>query len=265
MDPAVLSVPISRGRKRRALGRRSDFVYLKVSLAVFADGAHLGGLGAHHDVAADTALPHGLAALFKYLLHPHVVQQLAVTLLMALFDGAHHAEPVGQVMEAFFVRVPGHPLIHIRPLIVLALGGGKQILGRGADVAQLLEPDPGMLLLVAGSLQEQLRQLLIALLLGHQREEGVLVPGLALSREGLLQVFLRLGARVDRRAGSGSLLHLLKSGDRLLADGAFEVRGQLLPLGIPNSSPSAARTEGDVLTMTTLSGSFTAARTAGYS
>ena len=52
----------------------SDFVYLKVCLAVLAHRAHLRGLGSHHDVAADTALPHGLAALLKDLLHLYVVQ-----------------------------------------------------------------------------------------------------------------------------------------------------------------------------------------------
>ena len=97
-------------------------------------------------------------------------------------------------------------------------------------MAQFLIPDPGVLLLVAGGLQKQLRQLLVALLLGHQRKVGVLVPGLALTGEGLLQVLLCLGARIGRGSRRGSLLHLFKSRRGLFADRALEVRRKFITL-----------------------------------
>jgi hypothetical protein len=65
-------------------------------------------------------------------------------------------------------------------------------IGDGAAV-QGLEPHLGVLLLVGSRLLKDRCQLLIALLLGHAGEEGILVAGLALACKGFPQVFLGLG------------------------------------------------------------------------
>ena len=88
-----------------------------------AHGADLGSLGAHHDVTAVAALPNLDAGLFKHLLGFHIIQQGAVALLVALFNGGHAPEFGGQRGEALGLGVLGHPLVHVRPLGVLALGG----------------------------------------------------------------------------------------------------------------------------------------------
>ena len=87
-----------------------------------------------------------------------------------------------------------------------------------------------MLLLVPGGFQEQLRQLLIALPLGNQGKEGVLIPGLALPGKGFLQVLFRLGAGIDGCGGSRLFLHLFKDGGRLPAHRAGKALGQFLAL-----------------------------------
>lgn len=66
--------------------------HFKVALAVIADRADLGSRGSHDQVSADTTLPHGLSALFKDLLHFHVVQQFAIPLFVRFFDRGHFAE-----------------------------------------------------------------------------------------------------------------------------------------------------------------------------
>ena len=47
-----------------------------------ANGAYAGSLLAHYEVAAVTALPHGLLALLKYLLHLNVGEELSVSFLV---------------------------------------------------------------------------------------------------------------------------------------------------------------------------------------
>lgn len=77
----------------------------------------------------------------------------------------------------------------------MAAGGHVQAGERVGDgtAAQQLEPDLGMLLLVAGGLLKDGSQLLIAFLLGHAGKVGVLVACLALACKGFPQVFLGLG------------------------------------------------------------------------
>ena len=75
---------------------------------------------------------------------------------------------------------------------MLALGGGDQVLSGGADAAQSLEPELGVLLLVAGGLLEDGRDLLIALFAGLAGEVGVLVAGLGLPRERFPEIGFRL-------------------------------------------------------------------------
>ena len=58
---------------------------------------------------------------------------------------------------------------------------------------KVLEPDLGMLLLVAGGLLKDGSQLLIAFLLGHAGKVGVLVACLALACKRFHQIFLGFG------------------------------------------------------------------------
>ena len=71
---------------------------------------------------------------------------------------------------------------------MLALSGGHQVLRGGADAAQFLEPELGMLLLIAGGLLEERSDLLKAVLPGLAGLISILVPGLALAGKCLPQV-----------------------------------------------------------------------------
>ena len=161
-----------------------------------ADGAELRGLGADNDVAAVTALPNLNLALLKDLLGLHVVQESAVSVLVALLDGCNAAELGSKLLEAFFFSFLGHTVIHIGPLEVLALSGVEKILGGIAQLTQLLEPKLCMLFLVLCGLQEQLSNLLKSSLLSHGSELGVLVSRLGFTCECFPQVLFGFGTSV---------------------------------------------------------------------
>ena len=115
---------------------------------------------------------------------------------MVLLNGGHQAELGGQLGEALLLGGLGKALVHVRPLVVLAVGRGRQVLRGAADARQLLEPHLGVLFLVVRGFQEEGRDLLKALLLGLGGEIGILVPGLGLPCKGRLQIFLRLGSGI---------------------------------------------------------------------
>ena len=121
-----------------------------------ADRAYSGSLGADNNVAAVTALPDLNLASFKDLLGLYVVQQSAVSVLMALFDSGNTAELGCKLLEAFFIGFLGHTVIHIGPLIVLALSSVEEVFCGVAQLAQFLEPELSMLFLVCCGLEEQL-------------------------------------------------------------------------------------------------------------
>ena len=121
------------------------------------------------------------------------------------------AEALCQLREALFLGSLGKVLIHIRPFVVLALGGGLQILGGVADALQLLEPELGVLLLVLRRFEEQGRDLLVALLPGLGGEESVFVAGLGFAGKGRQQIFLGLGTCVFRLFHGHTLLSVLWS------------------------------------------------------
>ena len=141
-----------------------------------ADGAHLGSLGADDDMTAVAAFPNLDAGLFKHCLGFHVLKQLAVALLVGLLDGGNAPELGGQCSKALFLGLSCHPLIHIRPLGVLAFSGVEQVLGGVAQLAQGLEPELGVFLFVFRGLEEQGGNLLVARLLGNGGKVGVLIP-----------------------------------------------------------------------------------------
>ena len=126
----------------------------EVCLGMCADGANNRSFLADDQVAAVTAFPHDDAGLLKDLLSLNVVQQCAITLFMALLDGSNATHLAGQIMEAFLVSFLGHTVVHIGPLVVLALSSMLQVGSSVAQLAQSLEPELCMLLLVVGSLLE---------------------------------------------------------------------------------------------------------------
>ena len=106
-------------------------------------------------MSAVAALPDLDLALLEDLLCLDVGEQLAVALLVGLLDCSYAAELLGEDVEALCVSGLGEAVIHVGPLVVLALSGSLQVLRGRADSAELLEPELGMLLLVLCSLEEQ--------------------------------------------------------------------------------------------------------------
>ena len=176
-------------------------VNLEVSLRMEADGTDVGGFGADDDVAAVAALPDADACLAEHLGCLDVAQQGTVAFLVVLLDGRYATELFSQLVEAFLVGLTGKAVVHVGPLVVLALGSVQQILGDSAQSAQMTEPQLGMLLLVLGSLQEEGGNLLVTVLLGHGGIVGVLVAGHRLTGKSGLEVLLGAGAGVFVRGG----------------------------------------------------------------
>ena len=166
----------------------------KIALRMVAGGADLGSLCADDDVPAVAALPDLDFALRENLGRLDIVQQCAVALLMVLLNGGDEAELLRELMEALFIGSLGKAVVHIRPLVVLALGGGDQILGGIADAGKLLEPELGVLLFILGGLEEERGYLLIALLLRDACEIGVFIACLRFAGKCGLKVLLGLRA-----------------------------------------------------------------------
>ena len=132
-----------------------------------ADGAYDRGAGADVDVAAVAADPDLLAHAGEHLGVLDVLEQGAIALLVLLLDGGDALHLLGDGLKALLVRGLGELGVHLGPLVVLAGGGELQVLGGGADLAarHVLIPELRMLLLVIGSLGEEGRDLLVAVLL----------------------------------------------------------------------------------------------------
>ena len=141
-------------------------VNFKVALGMVAGRADLGRLLTNHDMTAVAALPHLDLAFGKDLCHLHIVQQGTVALLMVLFNGGDQTEALRQLMKAFFIGGFGKAVVHIRPLVVLALSGGEKVFGGVANAVQFFEPQLGVLLLIISGFEEQRCDLLVAFLLG---------------------------------------------------------------------------------------------------
>ena len=65
-----------------------------------------------------------------------VLQEAAVAFLMVLLDLSHHTEFGSQLRETLLLSGLSEPGVHIRPLVVLALGGGLQVGGGVAGPLQ---------------------------------------------------------------------------------------------------------------------------------
>ena len=155
-----------RGPHKRYTRRRRASVVLgldlEVGLRVVADRTLLGGLLALDDRAAVAALPAVRADAHPHLALLDVRGELAVALLVVLLD-------LGDLRKEERV---GEALVHVRPLLVLARGGGEEVGRRVADALQRLEPELGVLLLVQRRLLEDGRDLLVAVLLRPRGEEA---------------------------------------------------------------------------------------------
>ena len=103
---------------------------------------------ANYDMPAVAAFPYLDLTLFKNLRHLHIVKQGTVALLVVLFHGRYQAETLSQLWKAFLLGGLGKAVVHVRPLIILAHGGGKQIFGCVSDAAELLEPQLSVLLFI---------------------------------------------------------------------------------------------------------------------
>ena len=102
---------------------------------------------------------------------------------MLLLDLADCIEETGDLIESLFARHTGKLGIHARPLVMLAGSGIGKIFLRVADTVYELEPDLGMRLLIARRLIKDVRDLLIAILLGLRSVVEVLRMCLRLTRK----------------------------------------------------------------------------------
>ena len=94
------------------------------------------------------------------------------------------------MVKALFLGVLRHLGIHIGPLVILALGGVQQVVGRAGNgvAVQRLEPQLGVLLLIGSGLFKDLCNLNITVFARLGCIERVLVAGLALTGKRLQQI-----------------------------------------------------------------------------
>src|SRR3712207_1198595 len=124
---------------------------LEVALRMCAYRAHLRCLLAHYHMATVAADPDSVAVAREYEGILDVLEQLAIALLVALLDGSHAAHLECDLCEAFLLSLTSHALVHVCPLIVLALGSSSEVLFRRTNLAtflQILEPELSVLSLV---------------------------------------------------------------------------------------------------------------------
>ena len=161
-----------------------------------ADGADLRGVLADDDVSAVAAFPDREVIADEDDAFLDVVQELAVALLMVLFDGSDHAEFRGDLLEAFFIGDLGEAIVHVGPFVVLAFGRGEEVARGILDFAafEVFEPELGVLLLVVGGLLEDRGDLLKAFFFGLGGEVGVFVARLGFAGEGFHQALFGFGS-----------------------------------------------------------------------
>ena len=106
------------------------------------------------NVSADTAFPDRFFDFLEYLSLFQIFQQLSVTFFVAFFDCADFPEALCQVMEAFFLGVFRHTVIHIGPLVIFAGRCGQKVFRACSQMSKLLIPEAGMFLFVARCHQE---------------------------------------------------------------------------------------------------------------
>ena len=158
---------------------------LEVSLRVIACWAYLRSLLAYYDVSAVATFPYLHLALGEDSSCLHILQQGAVSLLVALLDGSYKAELSRKLWETLLLGCLGKTIVHVCPLVVLALSSCCKVLSRVANAIELLEPQLSVLLLVVCRLLEDGRDLLISFLLSLRSKVYVLVACLTFACESL--------------------------------------------------------------------------------
>jgi len=148
-----------------------------------------------------TALPPDLAVALEEVAVREAAQQLQVAAFVLGLHRRDHLERRGDLRESLLLGDLAEFAVQHVPLLVLALGGSQQVLGRRADgsggvagrdlhVAALeeLEETLGVLLLLLRGLGENACDLFVTLLLGLAGEEYVAAAGLALAGKCLQQI-----------------------------------------------------------------------------
>ena len=128
---------------------------------MLAYGANLGCSSTDNHVSAVTALPNGYTALLEYCLLLYVVQKCAVSLLVSLLDSSNSAELCSELGKALFLSVLSKAVVHIGPLVVLALGRVEKVLCGITEFTKCLEPKLCVLLLVLSGLKKDCSDLLV--------------------------------------------------------------------------------------------------------
>ena len=128
-----------------------------------ACGANFGSLYSDNDVSAVAALPYSDFAFCKNFVVFDVFKKRAIAFLVMFFDSRDKAESCRKRLEALFFGVTRELLVHIRPFVVFALGGGKQIFCGVAYSVEFLKPEFCVFLFVFGGFQKQSGNLLVAL------------------------------------------------------------------------------------------------------
>ena len=133
---------------------------LEVCLRMIADRADLRRFFADMDMTAVAALPDHNAGACKNLFGFNIFEQGAVTLLVLLFNLSNRLEEVRDPVEPFLFGFLRKFCVHVGPLEVFAGSGIRKVDSGGRyTVVQQLKPDLRMFPLVAGGLQEKVRNL----------------------------------------------------------------------------------------------------------
>ena len=81
------------------------FSQFKIALGILAHRAYLRSFLSNYQMAADTAFPHTLLCLLKYLLHLDIMKQLAVTLFVGLLYCAYFSEKLRHLRKTFLIGI----------------------------------------------------------------------------------------------------------------------------------------------------------------
>ena len=127
-----------------------------------ADRAYLGRGHSDRDMSAVAAFPDLDLAFFKDGRAVHITKELAVALLVMLFDLRDKSEFRRKSAKAFPFRRLRKRCVHIGPLVILAFRRVQKIIRRIPETAELLKPQLRVLLLVVGRLEEDRGDLLVS-------------------------------------------------------------------------------------------------------
>lgn len=160
------------GRKKNSLSVSRESIvfcaYLKIALGVSAYRAYFGSLCSNNDMTAVTAFPYLDIAILEYCRCFNVFEQSAVAFLVMLFDRAYHGEFRSQFGESLLLGSFGEALVHICPLVVLAVRCCREICCGIAYTVKFFEPHFCVFLLVFSGLEKQDCYLLKPLLFSLQ-------------------------------------------------------------------------------------------------